>query len=128
MKNSFYRFSNKNNENQNNLNNTPKSPLYQKNSNNTERLNKTTYENINFKERSYSPITHKKNLYVEEYAKIKNCPMDNDSKDNKYRNLNYFDEFNVIYFLFSDIQINYFYLLKFLINILKNFIFILNKF
>lgn len=54
---------------------------------------KINYNNINLKERGYSPITHKRNAYVDNYRTVNSCRL---SLRNESKNMNYFEEFNVI--------------------------------
>ena len=68
---------------------------------NKENLNKTTNENGNFKDISYSPITHRFNQNYENFLNRK--PI-TERKENTLINLSHFDEFNVkifILFFFS---------------------------
>jgi len=60
---------------------------------NNEKVSKSFYENnSNLKDRSLSPITHKKNQYVDEFVNVKIAGTD--MKDTT-KNLSYFEEFNV---------------------------------
>lgn len=62
-----------------------------------EESNKSFYENINLKDRSYSPITHRRNQQVENFMKEKHSAIQlhNQSKDQEHIKLNHFEEFNV---------------------------------
>lgn len=94
LKNNYRRFSNFAQE-ENNINNSKavNTSYHYKNNSNNEKVNKTHYENSNIKDRSYSPITHKRNRYVDEYVNVKNSGTDF-KEENK--NSSYFQEFNVI--------------------------------
>ena len=67
-----------------------------RNKQNNEKANKSGYENSNLKDRSYSPITHRRNQYVDEYVNVKISGTDNKEQMKKF---NYFEEFNVFNYL-----------------------------
>ena len=94
MKNNFKRYSNNQDENINktDINNNVNTSYHLKNSKFNEKVNKSNFENSNLKDRSYSPITHKRNQYVDDYVNVK--ISNTDFKEEK-KNISYFEDFNV---------------------------------
>jgi len=93
MKNSFKKYSNLQDDNSDKSPSKNVNTSYNlRNSQNFERANKTYNENSNLKDRSYSPISHKRNEHIEGFLNEKSSQED----QAPIRNLSYFDEFNVI--------------------------------
>lgn len=84
---------NKSNNNSRVENNGVNTSYRMRNTLNNEKSNKSYYENnSNLRDRSYSPITHKRNQHVDEYINFKISGTD--VKEEK-KNISYFEEFNV---------------------------------
>ncbi len=99
LKNNYRKYSNigqgqeENNKSRDENNRGVNTSYRMRNTLNNEKANKSYYENnSNLRDRSYSPITHKRNQHVDEYINFKISGTD--VKEEK-KNVSYFEEFNV---------------------------------